>query len=391
MKIVDVAELYSERGGGIKTYIHEKLARGSKLGHDILILAPGPEDREHERYGGRIRYIKSPRFPFDPNYYLFCRTSVYHEILNREQPDLVEASSAWLGGLAVASWRGAAARAFVFHQDPVAVYPQTLLGNLLGTERVDRLFSWYWGYLRWLGSKYDATIVSGNWLAEKLRKWRIKRPEAVPFGIDKSLFSPARRCAEVKRRLLELCGSPPGSKLFVCVSRHHPEKRLHTVIQGFSRVASEEPSGLVIFGDGFIRKRVQKWADRGRNVHLAGFLADRDELATALASADYYLHGGAAETYGLSVAEAICSGLPLVVPDQGGAHDLGEPGYAETYRAGDSLACAAAIARLLRRDREQLVASVSAAARSKVGTVEDHFNHLFELYARLAAQAGASS
>ncbi len=383
MKIVDVAELYSERGGGIKTYIHEKLAQGSKQGHQVLILAPGPEDREFDRNGGRIRFIKSPKFPFDPNYYLFCRANIYRDILKREQPDLVEASSPWLGGLTVASWRGDCAKAFVFHQDPVAVYPQTYLGNILGTERVDQLFGWYWGYLRWLGSRYDATIVSGVWLAEKLRRWKIKRPEAVPFGIDKTTFSHAKRRGEVKQKLLDLCGSPPGSKLFVCVSRHHPEKRLATVIKGFSLAAAREPLGLVIFGDGFIRSRVKRWADCGRNVHLAGFLSDREELATALASSDYYLHGGAAETYGLAVAEAICSGLPVVVPSAGGANDLAESDYSETYTAGDHLSCAEAILRLLRRDRNQLVRSVSTAANQKVGSLENHFVNLFDFYSRL--------
>ncbi|MDZ7807984.1 MAG: hypothetical protein U5K71_12835 [Gracilimonas sp.] len=31
--------------------------------------------------------------------------------------------------------------------------------------------------------------------------------------------------------------------------------------------------------------------------------------------ADYFVHGSAAETYGIVVAEAVCSGLPVVVPE----------------------------------------------------------------------------
>ena len=101
----------------------------------------------------------------------------------------MEGSSPWSGGWLVARWMGDAVKTFVFHQDPVAVYPQTLLGHRLGNDAVDRMFGWYWAYLRSLSERFDATVVSGEWLARKLRRFHLRRPEAVPFGIDKATFS----------------------------------------------------------------------------------------------------------------------------------------------------------------------------------------------------------
>ena len=114
---------------------------------------------------------------------------------------------------------------------------------------------------------------------------------------------------------------------------------------------------------------------------------DRDEIATNLASADAMLHGSAAETYGIVVAEAICSGLPIIVPNQGGAADLADPSYAETYAPGDVADCAAAIDALLARDHDALVAGCARAAHHEIGTMDDHFDQLFELYERLVEEA----
>lgn len=384
MKIVDVAEFYAEQGGGVKTYIHQKLEAGAKAGHEVVIVAPGPEDAEEERLGGRIVWVKGPPLPPDPRYYVLYREKAVHQILDREQPDVVEGSSPWTGGWFAARWRGEAAKTFIFHQDPVAVYPHTFLDRILKTGTIDRFFGWYWAYLRSLSSRFDATVVSGYWLADKLKGFDLKNPCAVPFGIEKSQFSPSRRDDAIRTELLKQCNLPPHGKLLMNVSRFHPEKRLHVLIEAIKQANKTFPVGLVVFGDGPLRKKIQKLAAGSPNVHLAGYTKSRDDLAAALASGDAMIHGSAAETYGLVVAEGLCSGLPLIVPNVGGAADLAHPDYAETYRPGDVTACADAMTRLFSRDPQSLAEACQKAADSRVGTMDDHFEQLFELYQKLA-------
>jgi len=387
MKIIDVAEFYAELGGGVRTYINQKLEAGARAGHEVVVIAPGPEDGEEVRLGGRICWVKGPPLPVDPRYYVLWREEAVHRILDREAPDVVEGSSPWSGGWFVARWPGRAVKTFIFHQDPVAVYPQTFLGHHLGIDRVDQMFGWYWAYLRRLSARFDATVVSGEWLAEKLRRFDLRRPEAVPFGIDKARFSPSRRDPAVRKQMLERCGLGEEASLLMTISRFHPEKRLGTLLAGFRRASATRPMGLVIYGDGPLRGWVKRNAARVPGVHVAGFVGDRDELATSLASADAMLHGSAAETYGLVVAEAICSGLPIIVPSQGGAADLADPSYAETYEPGDVAGCSAAIEALLDRDRDALVAGCARAAQHEIGTMDDHFHQLFALYERLIEEA----
>ena len=105
-----------------------------------------------------------------------------------------------------------------------------------------------------------------------------------------------------------------------------------------------------------------------------------------MASADALIHGSAAETFGLVLAETLCSGTPLIVPDSGASATFAGPGYAETYRAGDATDGAAAILRLLDGDRAAQSRAAAAAANAQVFTVEQHFEKLFNIYERIVSE-----
>jgi alpha-1,6-mannosyltransferase len=381
MKIIDVAEFYAERGGGVRTYIDQKLRAAAAAGHQAAVVAPGPDDGEQERFGGRIIWIRSRPAPYDRRYYLLLDESAVHRILDREEPDIVEGSSPWTGGWFTARWPGRALKAFVFHQDPVAVYPHTFLDRVLSPQRVDGLFGWYWDYLRGLSRRFDMTVVSGAWLADRLQRFGVHQPTAVPFGIEKKVFSPRLRDDGLRCELLGKCGVGAQGRLLIAVSRHHPEKRLGTVLDAFRIASGGRAMGLVMVGDGPLRRWLERKAAGIPGVHVAGFIQDRRQMAATLASADALVHGSAAETYGLAVAEAICSGLPVVVPDRGGAADLAAPEYAERYPPGHASACATAIERLLARDPESLRSACATAAENRVLSIDDHFRLLFDTYA----------
>lgn len=384
MKIIDVAEFYTDQGGGVKTYINQKLKAAKRLGHEMIVVAPHTEAGEEMRFGGRVIWVKGPRLPLDPRYKILWRQKEVHKIINREKPDVVEGSSAWSGGWFAGQWNGDAVKSFIFHQDPVAVYPQTLLGQFTSLERIDQMFSFYWRFLQRLSGKYDATVVSGDWLRARLNKFDINNPVSVPFGIDKDFFSPERRDCELRAKILDDLGLPEDADLLISVSRHHPEKRISTIIEGFKIASKERPMGLIIFGGGPIKKWIEFKAKDVKHLKLMGFTSNRSELANIMASCDYFVHGSAAETFGLVVAEAICSGLPIVVPDSGGGIDMADPDYAEIYETGNNESLAEALLRISRRNRNELTKFCVEASKSSIRTVDEHFDHLFSFYEKLA-------
>ncbi|MEL6258386.1 MAG: glycosyltransferase [Pseudomonadota bacterium] len=381
MRIVDVAEFYSKRGGGVRTYIDQKIEASRQEGCETFVIAPGDDDAIERRPGGGVVWVKSPRLVFDSRYHEFNRRRAVHDLLTELKPDVVEGSSPWRGGRLVADWDGPAVKSFFIHQDPVAVYPHTILGGMLRHDSIDKLFILFWRYLRTLIERFDTSIVSGEWLADRFEAFGVRRPHAVPFGVDKYSFSPAKRDEVLRRDMLKACGvDPDNAKLLVAVSRHHPEKRLGMVMRAFKEASLERPMGLYLIGDGPFRGFVERQARRTPGVHVAGLVPDRALLSRLMASGDAFVHGSSAETYGLVVAEAMCSGLPLVVPDKGGAGELARPEYAEIYPAGDRKACARAIGAILKRDRATLSRAAYEASSERIGLPKDHFRALFTHY-----------
>ncbi len=383
MRIADISEFFSDFGGGVRTYVHQKLEASAKAGIETVIIAPGPADRREKRLGGEIVWVRSPVLPFDHRYHLFARKQPVHDLLDEIAPDLVEGSSTWRGAWIARSWPSAASRALFLHQDPVAVYPQSFLSPALKAERVDQLFAGFWRYLAKLSAGFDVTIAPSAVFARRLERRGVARPVACPLGVDRTLFGPERRSDALRLKMLAECGvKDPDAPLFVAVSRHHPEKRLPMMMRAFAAFAKERPAGLYLIGDGPMWRSVTAQAQRIKGIAVAGPVTDRERIAAKLASADYFVPGGAAETFWLGVAEALASGVPIVAPDQGGASEFVHPAYGESYGAGDAEALASAMARIAVRDRRALAVAARAGG-CRVGAPADHFAHLFSVYGSL--------
>jgi len=387
MKIADVSGFYSETGGGVASYVRQKLDYAARHGHEVVVIAPGAESRVEERAGGRIVWVKSPKMPFDDNYHVFWRGAEVWAALDREAADVVEGSSPWRGGWLAGAWPGDAVKSLVFHQDFIAGYPYTLLGGMMSREQLDGLFAGYWSYVRRLSRRFDITVTGGEWLAARLAAFELKSPVAAPFGIETERFSPAKRDEELRRSLLAACGVGSEGKLLLAVGRLHPEKRHSAMIEAFDRARQSRPAlGFVIIGDGPIRHSVQTRVDRTQSVRLLDPIKDRENMARHLASADVLVHGSGAETYGLAVAEAMASGLPVVSPDAGGAADLARKGRSRLYETGNARACAEAILALLEDlERDPVVKPFTA------GGADAHFDTLFGLYGALLEARGRRS
>jgi len=109
-----------------------------------------------------------------------------------------------------------------------------------------------------------------------------------------------------------------------------------------------------------------------------------------MASADAFVHGGAFETYGFSVAEAMASGLPVVVPGSGAVLDLIEPASSETFQPGSAAGCASALARVLGPEFERYRDSALAAADGVLDSSQQILE-MVRIYQELLAERARSS
>ena len=380
MRIVDVCAFYAPQGGGVKTYVERKLRAARDQGHEVIIVAPGDHDALiAQEAGGCILSVEAPKFPLDRRYHYFDDEPALHALLDRLQPDVVEASSPWASPGMVARWQGTAFRSLVMHADPLSAYAYRWFGPVASRRRIDKGFDFFWRHLRRLDEQFDLVVSASQSLSSRLTAGGLRKVRTIPMGVTPGIFSPALRTEPLRRRMLERCELGPDATLLVGLGRLASEKRWPMVIEAVIAAGYAHPVGLVLLGDGRDRARVIRAAANNPHVMLGAPVTDRHELATILASADALVHGCEAETFCMVAAEARASGVPLIVPDMGGASDQFVRGQGQTYRACSAGALAAAIGRFVEEDTAAQRARAAEAA-PRVMAMDEHFRRLFGMY-----------
>lgn len=380
MKIVDVCAFYAPRSGGVRTYVDRKLEAAARQGHEMVVIAPGECDHDEPRDGGgRVRWLRSPRFPLDANYRYFADRDALHRALDEEAAGVVEVSSPWRSAAMVADWEGPGVRAMIAHADPLSAYAYRWFGSVADRATIDRGFDWYWRHLRRLDAQFDVVVSASESLSERLRAGGLRKVVTNAMGVEEGRFSAVLRDPRVRTELLDRCGLGDDALLLLGVGRHAPEKRWDLVVQAAAAAGRDHPIGLVIVGDGHARGRVISARAGNPHVQLLAPIMDRAALAVVMASADALIHGCEAETFCFVAAEAVASGLPVIAPDLGGAADHARASGGYLYQSGRVADAGDAILECFHaRERRP------RAARPDLRTMDDHFAALFDCYAGLA-------
>ncbi|TXC69272.1 glycosyltransferase family 1 protein [Sphingorhabdus soli] len=379
MRIVDVCSFYAPAGGGVKTYIDRKLQSGAANGCEIVIVAPGSEatDRRISDFA-RFVTIPSPRFPLDRRYRYFNDEGLLHETLDRLAPDVVEASSPWSSAVMTARWPGAAVKSLVMHSDPLSTFAYRWLDPVFSRRTIDSGFRFYWDHLRRMDEQFDMVVCASQDLTDRLSAGGLRRAVTMPMGVEPGIFSPARRDPALRRMLLEQCYLPETATLLLGVGRWSPEKRWKMVVEACAAAGASHPVALLLVGAGREHRAIADAIGGNPHIRMVPAMTDRVELATLMASGDALVHGCESETFGMVAAEARASGLPLIVPDAGGAAEQAIAADGLVYRATSAIDLARAIG--------QFIAGGVGAARmralAKAGATPDMDEHFARLFAR---------
>jgi alpha-1,6-mannosyltransferase len=334
------------------------------------VLPPGASG------SGRVVRVAGPVLPYDRTYHLLWRLDKIRRRVLAEEPDIVEAHSPYLAAAAVVSCGRdvAPVRTAFWHSDHVGVYVEPALTRLVGPGAARLGAAPLWQGVRAILAPFDAVFVAGRAQADRLRAAGVRDLVFAPMGVDGDVFRPGPVDPALRA---ELGGGSSPAALLIGVGRFAREKRWDVVLDAFAKVRASRDAVLVLFGDGPERARLRERAPAG--VRFVGFEPDRARLAAAMRCADVLVHGSPYETFGLGVAEAVASGLPVVVPDEGGAAESVDLTCGERYASLDPDACAAAIQSILSRDPGELRARAREAA-AKVPTTGQHYARVIETY-----------
>jgi alpha-1,6-mannosyltransferase len=335
-----------------------------------------------------VRYA-APPMPYDPSYRVPWRLDLMRRLVAEERPDIVQISSPFAPALAACRLDAAPPCVYFHHSDPIGCYVRPLLARALPTKLADCIEHAAWGWHRRITGFCAATVVAGQWLETELTARGCARVTSVPFGITRSDLGSHCRDRALRSRFLGPLAGDPRAVLVLIAGRLAADKRQALLLDALHVVRRYRPVALVILGDGPERAALARRARGLDAVTVLPFTHDRAEYAAVLASVDLLLHGSLCETFGFVVAEALASGTPVVVPAAGGAGELAQRDYAETYAPGEGAeGVARAVQRLLARPHGELSQAALRAAATFPSS-QTHFEHLFALLARLLADRAA--
>ncbi|MEH3143655.1 MAG: glycosyltransferase [Mycobacterium kyogaense] len=301
MRVVQVANFYGPRSGGLRTAVDRLGAEYRAAGHDVFLVVPGPRREWTAAASGVVR-ITLPAFeiPLTGGYRAVSPRPVT-ALLEALGPDALEVSDRLtLRSLGPWGRRHGVSTVMISHERL-----DRLVGQVLPTRWARAVAD---AANRRTADNYDAVVCTTTFAREEFDRIGAANVVTVPLGVDLDQFHPRRRSTAVRARW-----AGPGQTLLVHCGRLSMEKHPH---QSIDAVAALRDSGvdarLVVVGDGPLRARLQRQA-RGLPVDFAGYVGCRDTVAAILASADVALAPGPHETFGLAALEALACGTPAVV------------------------------------------------------------------------------
>jgi len=167
------------------------------------------------------------------------------------------------------------------------------------------------------------------------------------------------------------------------VSRIDPIKRVGLLLDAIQSRPALRALQFEIFGEGIEFSTLKQRSGALWNVHMHGYQAD---AAQRLADFDLLLHTCAEEPFGLAILEAMASGVPVLVPNAGGAGAL-----VEDERTGFHFPanCSGGLANRLETIRGVATATLASVAAAAQGEMKGRFSPARGLaqYAELLVEA----
>lgn len=179
------------------------------------------------------------------------------------------------------------------------------------------------------------TCVSESLKKDTLSSFVIKKEiEVIPNFIDTTLYEMTGPCMRPQL-------APNGEKIITHISNMRKVKRIPDVIDIFHKINAEEPSILLMLGEGPEREKAEQQArDLGILDHVK-FLGKTNEVYKLLCMSDLFLLPSETESFGLAALEAMAAKVPVISSNAGGLEEVnvhGETGYLAEVGDVDSMA-----------------------------------------------------
>jgi glycosyltransferase involved in cell wall biosynthesis len=216
-----------------------------------------------------------------------------------------------------------------------------------------------YGRKRWLNRASVAFVAVSDFVKTRLIAHGV-RPALITVIEN---FLPTLPGAVAKRR------GPfarSGIERVLVISRLDPLKRVDLLLDALDMAPDLRSLAIRILGSGWDAQRLEaRAAERHPNVTFVGFTTAVEE---ELAVSDVLVHCCPVEPFGLAIVEAMAAGVPVVVPNSGGAASLVEDGISGFHFRADDAASLVERLRALRALPAERLNNVVAGGRKALST-----------------------
>lgn len=343
--MIKIAHVISDTAiGGAGRYLLALLPGAEHHGWDLTVYAPEGDLAAAVRATGLARVIALPEGErsFSVPLWQWLRRNL--------QPAHAVHTHASLAARLVAKQRG---------------YPIVLTRHTLGADLpIAGAKPWRRGLYRFIASNFsDATIAVSEACRQRLLLEGVpaEQIKLVYHGIDAQPYLEASGLAWRQRLALA-----PAAPVIITVARLAPVKGLQHALAAAALLKQQQIQFTWLFvGQGPEQAQLQELAEALGLDETVRWLGFQSDIPSLLAAADVFVLPSLQEALGLSVLEALATGLPVIASRVGGIPEIiesGSEGLLVTAAASSELANA--IAELL--GNRQRATNLGAAGRQRV-------------------------
>lgn len=332
MKVAIFTETFVPALDGVVTRLRSTIDELLNRGDELLVIAPKYGEGPGYYHDVPIHRVASIPFPPYPQIKMAPINPGVGRALQKFRPDLIHSVNPFVLGAGASRYsRKLGVPLVASYHTNVTVYARFYgLGPLDGAGR------WY---TRRIHGHADVNLCTSEVTRQYLESEGIKNLYVWPQGVDTERFHPDKYSEEWRAKLSD---GHPENPLLLYVGRLGYEKNINSL----RAVLDALPNARLAFvGDGPARRHLE-------SVFLGTptvFLGNRrgEELAYAYASADALVFPSITETLGLSMLEALSSGLPVVAARAGATGEIVEDNVnGLMYEVGDRDSMANAVRRV---------------------------------------------
>lgn len=299
MNVCYVTHRYPPQSGGVETHVSELATRMVERGHDVTVVsadAGGDGHRRERRDGVQVRRVRAiapgDAIHFAPGVVPAVRREL-------DAADVVHvhnyhSMSFAFGGLTAS-----------FSDARVVATPHYHAGS--GNALRDRLLALYRPFGAATISRADAVLAVSDWERRQLATDFGAEATVVPNGVYRDRFRDADPHRHSRPYLLS-------------VGRLEPYKGVQHLVDALAELPEYD---LLIAGSGSSREELEaRAADAGvaERVSFLGYV-DSERLPSLYTGAAAHVTLSTHEAYGMTVAESIAAGTPVVVRESGALVD----------------------------------------------------------------------